>query len=76
MSIEKRNLEVIRLGAVWLRPKVKLQIPPLRYASVGMTKWKVALHLGIGSRGRTELTATLRFGRDDKVEGGAAPWHW
>jgi hypothetical protein len=54
MLIEKRDLEVIRLDAVSLRPKVKLQIPPLRFASVGMTKWRVVLHLGIGSRGWTE----------------------
>ena len=81
MLIEKRNLEVIRLGAVPLCPKVKLQISPLRSASVGMTKWRVALLLGMVERdGQSQPShllnaSTLRFGRDDKVEGGAAPWH-
>jgi hypothetical protein len=49
--MEKRNPE-----AHSLCPKVKLQIPPLRYAPVGMTKWRVALHLGSGGRGWTEST--------------------
>jgi hypothetical protein len=34
-------------------PEVKLQIPPLRFASVGMTKWRVALHLSSGGGGWT-----------------------
>jgi len=32
----------------------KLQVPPLRCAPVGMTKWKVAAHLGSGGDGWTE----------------------
>jgi hypothetical protein len=35
---------------------VKLQVPPLRYATVGMTKWRVAAHLGSGGAGWTEST--------------------
>ena len=37
-------------------PKVKLQVPPLRYAPVGMTKWRVAAHLRSGRGGWTEST--------------------
>ena len=37
-----------------LCPKVKLQVPPLRCAPVGMTKWRVVLHLGSGRDGGTE----------------------
>jgi len=35
-------------------PKEKLQVPPLRFAPVGMTKWSVALHLGSSGGGWTE----------------------
>jgi hypothetical protein len=38
------------------------QVPPLRFASVGMT-----LLLGNGQKNE------FRFGRDDKGEGGASP---
>jgi hypothetical protein len=31
--------------------QLKLQVPPLRYASVGMTKWRVAAGLGSGEGG-------------------------
>jgi hypothetical protein len=34
-----------------LCPKMKLQVPPLRFASVGMTKGRAALHLGMGGGG-------------------------
>ena len=37
-----------------LSPKVQLQIPLLRCASVGMTKSRAALHLGSGGGGWTE----------------------
>jgi hypothetical protein len=40
--------------ALSLCPKAKLQIPPLRCATVGMTKWRAAAHLGMGGEGRTE----------------------
>jgi hypothetical protein len=53
-----------------LRPKVKLQIPPLRCASVGMTKGRAALHLGSSGDGWTEpaqrrmtFTNSIRLGR-------------
>jgi len=35
--MEKRNPEAIRAGTFAL-PKLRLLVPPLRYASVGMTK--------------------------------------
>jgi hypothetical protein len=37
-------------------PRHKLQIPPLRCAPVGMTKWRLALHPSIGVAGWTEPT--------------------
>jgi hypothetical protein len=37
-----------------LRRKVKLQVPPLRFASVGMTNLRVAAHLGGGGGGWTK----------------------
>jgi hypothetical protein len=37
-----------------LCPKVKLQVPPLRFAPVGMTNSRVAAHLGSGGGGGTE----------------------
>jgi hypothetical protein len=43
-------------SGVPLRHQHKLQIPPLRYAPVGMTKSRVALHLGSGGGGWTEST--------------------
>jgi hypothetical protein len=42
--------------ALSLSPKVKLQVPPLRSATVGMTNFRVAAHLGSGAGGRTEST--------------------
>jgi hypothetical protein len=45
----------------------ELQIPPLRYASVGMTKGRVALSrkIGLWLKGTAGPSTTLRFGRDD-----------
>ena len=34
----------------------KMQIPPLRFAPVGMTRWRVELHLGSGGGGSKEPT--------------------
>jgi hypothetical protein len=39
----------------------KQQVPPLRYAPVGMTKWRAAAHIGMGGGGWTEETAGLSF---------------
>jgi hypothetical protein len=38
-----------------LLPKVEPQVPPLRYAPVGMTNLRAAAHLGMGGGGWTEL---------------------
>ena len=43
---KKRNPEAIRPSHIGLCPKVKLQIPPLRYAPVGMTNFRVVADLG------------------------------
>ena len=51
--MEKRNPEAIRQH-LCCRRKVKLQVPPLRFASVGMTDLRVAAHLGGGGGGWTE----------------------
>jgi hypothetical protein len=40
--------------ALSLCAKVKLQVPPLRFATVGMTNFRVAAHLGSGGGGWTE----------------------
>ena len=43
--------------ALSLCPKVKLQVPPLRYAPVGMTNLGVAVHLGGGEvEGQSQTT--------------------
>jgi hypothetical protein len=39
-----------------MRPIVKLQVPPLCYAPVGMTKWRALAHLGMGGDGWTVPT--------------------
>ena len=41
-----------------LWPKVKLQVLPLRYASVGLTNFRVAAHLGLGGGGWTKFDRT------------------
>ena len=52
--MEKRNPEATRPRHIRLCPKVKLQVPPLRCASVGMTNWRAVAHLGLGGGGWTE----------------------
>jgi hypothetical protein len=54
--MEKRNPEGRSFTPLSLCPKVKLQVPPLRYATVGMTKWRAAAYLGMGGGGWTEST--------------------
>jgi hypothetical protein len=44
-----------------LYPKVKLRVPPLRFAPVGMTKLGVAAHLGSGGGGWTEVNQRERW---------------
>jgi hypothetical protein len=44
-----------------LCPKAKLQVPPLRCAPVGMTKWKAAAYLSGGGGGWTESTNENRY---------------
>jgi hypothetical protein len=41
--------------------KVKLQVPPLRFAPVGMTKLRVAAHLCSSDGGWTESTNEHRW---------------
>ena len=48
----------------------KLQIPPLRYAPVGMTKGRgaVSVEIRLWVSGTADPSTTLRSGRDDKGE--------
>jgi hypothetical protein len=56
--IEKQNPDDSPT-ALSLSPKVKLQVPPLRSATVGMTNLRVAAHLGSGGGGRTSQPTRL-----------------
>jgi hypothetical protein len=53
----------------------ELQIPPLRYAPVGMTKGALVVGLLIcgGKTGTTDPSTALRSGRDDKGCVGCGP---
>jgi hypothetical protein len=50
--------------------KVEPQVPPLRYASVGMTKARVVTFIRAvrsdGQKRNNRSLHSLRFGRDDK----------
>ncbi len=52
--MEKRNPETIRPRRIRLCPKVEPQVPPLRYAPVGMTNFRAVAHLGMSGGGWTE----------------------
>jgi len=41
--------------------KVKLQIPPLRFASVGMTKFRLVQHFIVGDQDREPQVPLLRY---------------
>jgi hypothetical protein len=56
--MEKRNPETIHPRGIRLNPKVEPQVPPLRYASVGITRFRVVAHLGMGGGGWTESCTT------------------
>jgi hypothetical protein len=60
------------------KPKGALQIPPLRFASVGMTKGRVVLPGKIGQwlNGTADPSTALRSGRDDKGESGVPGEDW
>src|SRR5580693_1642988 len=75
---------LLRLGVVAREMKkhfqegsVELQIPPLRYAPVGMTKGRATLPVCIGlwMRGTAGPSTTLRSGRNDKGERVASILH-
>jgi hypothetical protein len=52
--MEKRNPKTICPRGIRLNPKVEPQVPPLRYAPVGMTDFRAVAYLGIGGGGWTE----------------------
>jgi hypothetical protein len=54
------------------------QIPPLRYAPVGMTNLRVvaSVEIGLWRGGTAGPSTSLRFGRDDKSEGSCFDWDW
>jgi hypothetical protein len=52
--MEKRNPDAIRPRHIRCARKFKLQVPPLRCASVGMTTLRAVAHLGMGGGGWTE----------------------
>jgi hypothetical protein len=67
----RRRIELSSRFVSW---RGALQIPPLRYASVGMTKLSVGCFYKVWlvDERKAGRSTALRSSRDDKAEGGAS----